>query len=811
MFVSPSMITSSDLSSEFSAPSQEKLLKLSPTIAYSIRKLLRQHSDRLQSVVAQGAAFKADDFSDLDKVVQSLYLEPQEINSVIHQLEQLAMSHEALSTQNGQFVEERRNIEEKIFWLLGYKLNRSLHHRTILLVDDTPAYLRYLSSTLTQKGYEVCTANNGTAALKLVQDVIPDLILLDITMPGIDGYEVCKRLKARSQTQQIPIVFLSGTNEPSDKLKAFEVGGVDYISKPFQVEEVLARIQIHLQQHSRQRHLEHQNACLEQEIKERRKTEEQYRSFFENSVDGMFQATSKGQFLRVNQALATLYGYESPEELTTVIADITHQLYVDPHHRANFLAALEKTGIVTDFEVQVYRKDGTVIWISKSARAIRDQFDNLLCYEGTIKNITHRKRTETALDQNQQLLQQIVDKTDALIFAKEYLQTDGTYILVNRKFADQFNVGLDRYFGKTDHDIFPEAVATAFRQADQQVLELSSPIQVEESVPDEDGDRISLVTKFPLFNSEGQLYAVCGIATDISDRKQSEIELRRTKYQLQQQVQKLEHTIKDFKQHQTKVLQQDRTSSLQLLSGITEEIEHSTRLIYSHLRASYRQIQDLSLSFEYSSGEDPAQQLFPKLMTVRSKIDRIHQLTAALQMFCRLDQPESEEIDIHECIDNALLLLSSQLKSQLVRVGDTEFLRPAIEIVQAYGYLPKIKCYPGQMHQLFFNLILNAIEAMKWSKSQSPSEIPTESSKLEIQTVQVDASEVMIRILDQGVGISEELRSNIFEPYFTTKSKAQGMGLAICSQIVERHQGQIEVVSNVGQGTEVRVTLPVFI
>ncbi len=112
----------------------------------------------------------------------------------------------------------------------------------ILIVDDQPDNLRLLSKILLGEGYEVRKAINGSTALMGVQTLAPDLILLDINMPGLDGYQVCQELKSDRQTKQIPIIFLSASNEVTDKVKAFEVGGVDYITKPFQVAEVLARV-----------------------------------------------------------------------------------------------------------------------------------------------------------------------------------------------------------------------------------------------------------------------------------------------------------------------------------------------------------------------------------------------------------------------------------------------------------------------------------------------------------------------------------------------------------------------------------------
>ena len=145
---------------------------------------------------------------------------------------------------------------------------------TILVVDDTRANLRLLVEILSKQGYHVRPAMNGDRALAAAQADPPDLILLDIMMPDPDGYEVCARLKADEQTRQIPIIFLSALNEVFDKVKAFSVGGVDYITKPFQVEEILARVETHLALRQLQKRLEAKNQQLEQEISERRRANE---------------------------------------------------------------------------------------------------------------------------------------------------------------------------------------------------------------------------------------------------------------------------------------------------------------------------------------------------------------------------------------------------------------------------------------------------------------------------------------------------------------------------------------------------------
>ncbi len=117
---------------------------------------------------------------------------------------------------------------------------------SILVVDDNPDNLRLLTGLLNEHHYKVRVAPNGTRALATIRKEIPDLVLLDIMMPGMDGYEVCRRLKSAENTSSIPVIFISALDEMTKMTEAFSVGGVDYITKPFRSQEVLARIETHL-------------------------------------------------------------------------------------------------------------------------------------------------------------------------------------------------------------------------------------------------------------------------------------------------------------------------------------------------------------------------------------------------------------------------------------------------------------------------------------------------------------------------------------------------------------------------------------
>ena len=172
----------------------------------------------------------------------------------------------------------------------------------ILVVDDKPDNLRLLATILTERGYEVRKAISGQLCLRAAKAVVPDLILLDINMPGISGYEICQQLRATPSTKNVPIVFLSALHETIDKVKAFQCGGNDYICKPFQLEEIFVRIENQLKISFLQKELEAQKKALE--IQNRRLEEEiQYRVEAEN------------QLLQINQQLQILATVDSLTQL----------------------------------------------------------------------------------------------------------------------------------------------------------------------------------------------------------------------------------------------------------------------------------------------------------------------------------------------------------------------------------------------------------------------------------------------------------------------------------------------------------------
>jgi class 3 adenylate cyclase len=214
----------------------------------------------------------------------------------------------------------------------------------ILLVDDTPANLRLLSRMLTDQGYKVRSVINGPMALTAVHAACPDLILLDINMPGMTGYDVCRQLKSDETTRHLPIIFISALDEALDKVKAFNAGGVDYITKPFHIEEVLARVETQLTLYRQHRALQQQYEeikLLQQQLVEREKMA---------ALGRMAEATSRFvpheilSYLHKESILDVALGDQVEAEMTILFSDVraftTMSEQMSPKENFDFINAL---------------------------------------------------------------------------------------------------------------------------------------------------------------------------------------------------------------------------------------------------------------------------------------------------------------------------------------------------------------------------------------------------------------------------------------------------------------------------------------
>ena len=201
----------------------------------------------------------------------------------------------------------------------------------------------------------------------------------------MDGFEVCRRLKQDERTRDIPIIFISALQDVEDKLRGFEVGGVDFITKPFQEEEVLARVRTHLELRSMQLHLEE---LVEKRTAELAKSEAKYRGLVDNSMVGVFTSTPDGRFAFVNDAMAEMFDFDSTEQM---IARGSLERWSDQRDRERMLAALQQHGRVTSFEAESITHTDRKIHVLFSARQVGNDI------VGMVMDITERKQSEIEL------------------------------------------------------------------------------------------------------------------------------------------------------------------------------------------------------------------------------------------------------------------------------------------------------------------------------------------------------------------------------------------------------------------------------
>jgi signal transduction histidine kinase len=298
---------------------------------------------------------------------------------------------------------------------------------------------------------------------------------------------------------------------------------------------------------------------------------------------------------------------------------------------------------------------------------------------------------------------------------------------------------------------------------------------------------------------------------------------------LDQLNQKLKHLIleKDdqLQQVQVKLIQADKLSSMgQMLAGITHEINNPLGFVIGNVNQVDEFLQDLLThlelyqkfypnpvpEIEYHAEEIDINFLMADLPEMIASIKQgailIREISTSIRIVSRIDGPTKVLFNIHDGIDSTLLILKHRLQPNAAH--------PEIKIKKQYGILPQIEGFPGQLNQVFMNLIANAIDAVEESnQGKTYKEIMDHPNLITISTeLTPDQTQVLIRITDNGVGMSEEVCSQLFDPFFTTKpvGKGTGLGLSISYQIVvEKHGGTIECHSQPRKGTEFIIKIPI--
>jgi sigma-B regulation protein RsbU (phosphoserine phosphatase) len=257
---------------------------------------------------------------------------------------------------------------------------------------------------------------------------------------------------------------------------------------------------------------------------------ENYHSIFDHLVEGIFRTTPDGNFLLANVALARIYGYDSPVELVASIKDIANRLYVDQGRREEFVAQMQANDTLSGFESKIFRKDGSMIWISENCRAVRDVTGKLLYYEGTVEDITKQRQVEEALRSSESLYHSLVETMPQNVFRKDL---QGRFTFANRQYCEHYQCKLEDILGKTDFDFFPKPMAEKYQRDDEQVITNARTSEItEEHHPFGQEKSVVQVVKTPLYGADGKVIGLQGIFWDITEKKRAEEKIRQTTAEL---------------------------------------------------------------------------------------------------------------------------------------------------------------------------------------------------------------------------------------------------------------------------------------
>jgi two-component system, cell cycle sensor histidine kinase and response regulator CckA len=474
--------------------------------------------------------------------------------------------------------------------------------------------------------------------------------------------------------------------------------------------------------------------------------ETNYQSIVEHAIEGIFQTTLDGRYLLANPALATMYGYASVEELKSAVREIARQLYVDPSRRADFIRLMNENDCVRHFESQIFRKDGSIIWISENVRVIRDDSGEVLYYEGTVEDITKHKQAEEQIADQAALLDQTHD-------AITVSDLEGNVLFWNK--------GAERTFGWTREEalashisgIIPrneEAYAAVLRDG-----EWSGELQ---SIA-MDGRKLTVEARCTLLREgDGTPKSILAITTDITEKKKIEAQLLRS---------------------------QRMESIGTLASGIAHDLNNILAPILMSASILHELVPEDSrcLTVAIEESAQRGTEIVKQVLTFARGIEG-----ERVNLQPRHLISEVEKI-ARETFSRSIAIRNSAGKELWTVIGDSTQIHQILLnlCINARDAMPD----GGALTIGAENLTMDDCDA-----AMHPDAKP--------------GHYVVISVSDTGTGIPARILEKIFDPFFTTKEfgKGTGLGLSTVIGIAKSHGGFVKVYSEVGKGSTFKVYFP---
>ena len=594
-----------------------------------------------------------------------------------------------------------------------------------------------------------------------------------------------------------------------------------------------------------------------------------YRSIFENAIEGIFQTSPSGQYLNVNPALAKMYGYESPEDLIEQLTTIRHQLYVDPLRRDAFVMEMEIHGEVRGFESEIYRKDRTVIWISESARAVRDAKGKIDYYEGMVEDITDRKKAEESLKLFRALINQSNDAIEVIdpetgrfldvnpwawqrlgytrdemmtmFIAEVSVSAPPLERIVKETKRAGFKVIQDERRRK-DGSTFPVESTVQYIQLERgylvsMVRDISERKRAEDQIAEQaaflDKARDAIIARDlegkVLFWNEGaeRIYGwkreevlgrnIAGILyadpAKFSDVNHMTVSRGEWSGELQHLTKGGDEITAEGRCTLIRDAEMNPTSVLAIYTDITER---------KMIEAQFLRAQRMESIGTLAGGI--AHDLNNILAPIMMSIDALKLMSDGNPQTAGILETIGVSAKRGADIVRQVLSFARGMEGVRVEIQPKHLLKDLEHIIK--DTFPKnltlsfsvpnntwtILGDPTQVHQVLLNLCVNARDAMPNGGNLT---VSVENSVLDeaYAATHLEAKPgryVVITVVDSGTGIPQKLIDKIFEPFFTTKtlSNGTGLGLSTVMAIVKSHQGLINVYSEDGKGTTFTVYLP---
>ncbi len=524
-------------------------------------------------------------------------------------------------------------------------------------------------------------------------------------------------------------------------------------------------------------------------LAEQRLAEESYRKLFEGSVDGIYVTTPGGEILNANPALARMVGYETPEKLINGVKDISGSIYVHPEARAQFQEIMRREGIVRDFEYQVHRLGGGILWLSDSATAVRGENGEILRYEGTVRDITDQKRAEEAIAEGRRLLQLVIDTVPAIINVKD---NQLRYVLMNRYMAGIFGIEPNEAIGRTTLDLMSRYGAQKTDENDRRVLATRKELGFyEEEYRDSSGNlRHWLVNKLPLLDAEGGVESIVTVALDIGERKRGEQEMRKAR-------DAAEAALRNLRETQNSLIEAEKLAALgRLVAGVAHEVNNPVGI--SLTVASSLERKAASFAAEVARGDLRRSSLTDFLAATRdassqlvANLNRAAELiTSFKQVAADRNYSDQRTFDLGDLTEQVVMSLRPGLRKQ----------RLALHVECEPNLI--MNSYPGPYGQVLTNLFLNSIAHAFPGGG---------AGTVDIKVRAAGPDNVEIVFSDDGCGMSLDVRRRAFDPFFTTRRDQGGTGLGlhiVYSIVTNRLGGRLDLDSEPGRGTRIQMILP---